>query len=223
MIVVSGAPQSALTRFKKEDGVHLLGLDERSLPNYDLAPIFDSYVPTRLTHEQYPALIPEDASVSTVANRALLVAYNWPENSARYLRLAKFVDTFFDRIYQFHNDSRHPKWKEINVSANVPGWTRFKPAADWLTQHKASLHSREGRSVTELRPAFDQFGANYIESTGKKSFAPRKAKPVHRVHEASGIEGVVAIGTLAQCLQSLRLAPSPANEQTPGVQATTLG
>ena len=32
MIVVSGAPQSALTRFKKEDGVHLLGLDERSLP-----------------------------------------------------------------------------------------------------------------------------------------------------------------------------------------------
>jgi len=172
MIVVSGAPQSALTRFKKEDGVHLLGLDERSLPNHDLAPIFDSYVPTRLTHEQYPALIPEGASTPTVANRALLVVYNWPENSARYLRLAKFVDTFFDRIYQFHNDSRHPKWKEINVSANVPGWTRFKPAADWLTQHKASLHSREGRSVTELRPAFDQFVANYIESTGKKSLSP---------------------------------------------------
>ena len=172
MIVVSGAPQSALTRFKKEDGAHLLGLDDRSLPNHDLAPIFDSYLPTKLTHEQYPTLIAEGASVPTVANRALLVAYNWPESSPRYLRLAKFVDTFFDRIYQFHNESRHPKWKEINVAADVPGWTRFKPAADWLAQNKGALHSREGRSLTDLRPAFDQFVANYTASTGRKALSP---------------------------------------------------
>jgi uncharacterized protein len=172
MIVVSGAPQSALTRFKKEDGVHLLGVDERSVPHRDLAPIFDSYLPAKLTHEHYPALISEGSSIPTVANRALLVAYNWPESSPRYLRLAKFVDTFFDRIYQFHNESRHPKWKEINLAAEVPGWTRFKPAANWLTQHKAALHAREGRSLTELRPAFDQFVANYTASTGKKALSP---------------------------------------------------
>jgi uncharacterized protein len=172
MIVVSGAPQSALTKFKKEDGLHLLGLDERTLPNHALAPIFESYLPTKLTHEQYPALIPEGSSVRTVANRALLVAYNWPESSPRYLRLAKFIDTFFDRIYQFHTESRHPKWKEINLAADVPGWTRFKPAADWLTQHKAALHTREGRSLAELKPAFDQFVANYTASTGKKALSP---------------------------------------------------
>jgi hypothetical protein len=139
-----------------------------------LAPIFDSYVPTRLTHEQYPALIPEGASTPTVANRALLVVYNWPENSARYLRLAKFVDTFFDRIYQFHNDSRHPKWKEINVAAEVPGWTRFKPAADWLARHTVALQPREGRSLADLRPAFDQFVANYTASTGRKALSPQE-------------------------------------------------
>src|SRR5215207_4625758 len=172
MIVVSGAPQSALTRFKKEDGVHFLGLDERSLPNQDLALLFDSYLPTELTHQQYPALIAEGASVPTVANRALLVAYNWPESSPRYLRLAKFVDTFFDRINQFHNESRHPKWKEINVAADVPGWTRFKPAADWLARNKGALHSREGRSLTDMRPAFDQFVANYTASTGRKALSP---------------------------------------------------
>jgi uncharacterized protein len=172
MIVVSGAPQSALTRFKKEDGVHLLGLDERSLPNHDLAPIFDNYLPTKLNHEQYPALISEGSSVPTVANRALLVAYNWPEGSPRYQRLAKFVDTFFGRIYQFHKDSRHPKWKEINVAADVPGWTRFKPAVDWLAQHKGALHSREGQSLTDLRPAFDQFVATYTASTGTKALSP---------------------------------------------------
>src|SRR5215203_437412 len=178
MIVVSGAPQSALLRFKKEDGMHLLGFDERSLPPHqDFAPIFDSYLPATLEHEQYPALIPAGSSVRTVANRALLVAYNWPESSPRYLRLAKFVDTFFDRIYQFHHDSRHPKWKEINVAAEVPGWTRFKPAAHWLAQHKGTLHAREGRSVTDVRPAFDQFLANYTASTGKKALSsPEKQR-----------------------------------------------
>jgi hypothetical protein len=40
MIVVSGAPQSALTRFKKEDGVHFLELDERTLPNHDLGLLY---------------------------------------------------------------------------------------------------------------------------------------------------------------------------------------
>jgi uncharacterized protein len=170
MIVVSGAPQSALARFKKEDGVHFLGVDERTLPNHDLARVFENYLPAQLTHEQYPALIAAGASVPTVANRALLVAYNWPETSPRYARLAKFVETFFDRIYQFHTDARHPKWKEINLSAEVPAWTRFKPATDWLARHRVALGSRDGQSL--LRPAFDQFVANYTASTGRKALSP---------------------------------------------------
>jgi uncharacterized protein len=170
------APQSALTRFKKEDGVHFLGLDQGSVPSHDLAPVFDNYLPAKLTHEQYPALIAEGASIPTVANRALLVAYNWPENSPRYARLAKFVETFFDRIYQFHTDSRHPKWKEINLSAEVPGWTRFKPAADWLARHRVALRSRDGQSLTSLRPAFDQFVANYTASTGRKALSPQETQ-----------------------------------------------
>jgi TRAP-type uncharacterized transport system substrate-binding protein len=176
MIVVSGAPQSALTRFRKEDGVHFLGLDQGSLPNHDLAPVFDSYLPAKLTHEQYPALIAQGESVPTVANRALLVAYNWPENSPRYARLAKFVETFFDRIYQFHTDSRHPKWKEINLSAEVPAWTRFKPAADWLARQRVALRSRDGQSLSGLRPAFDQFVANYTASTGRKALSPQETQ-----------------------------------------------
>ena len=176
MIVVSGAPQSALTRFKKEDGVHFLGLDQQTLPNHDLASVFDNYLSAKLTHEQYPALIAEGASVPTVANRALLVAYNWPETSPRYARLAKFVETFFDRIYQFHTDSRHPKWKEINLSAEVPAWTRFKPAADWLARHRVALRSRDGQSLSGLRPAFDQFVANYTASTGRKALSPQETQ-----------------------------------------------
>lgn len=174
MIVVSGAPQSALTRLKKEDGVHFLPLDERSLPGHDLGPIFDDYLRAKLTHEQYPTLIAQGASVPTVANRALLVAYNWSENSPQYRRLAKFVEVFFDRIYQFHDGTKHPKWKEINLAAEVPGWTRFKPASEWLAKYKSALTSRGGQPLANLKPVFDQFVASDTASTGQKVLSGRE-------------------------------------------------
>src|SRR6202023_1890393 len=83
MIILSGAPQAAVVKVTKADNLHLLALDERSLPNHDLHPMFAKYLPTELAHEEYPALIPEGRTVSTVGNRSLLVTYAWPENSPR--------------------------------------------------------------------------------------------------------------------------------------------
>ena len=137
MIILTGAPQAALAKLKAEDGVHFLALDKDLLPGHDLRPIFDYYMPAELTPQMYPALIPQGTTVPTIANRALLVAYNWPDNSPRYKKLTKFVHELFGKIDQFHDPARHPKWKEVSLSADIPGWTRFKPAADWLTDHKA--------------------------------------------------------------------------------------
>jgi TRAP transporter TAXI family solute receptor len=163
MIILSGAPQAAVLKVKKEDGVHLLSLDERSLPNHDLHPVFAKYLQVELTHEEYPALIPEGTTVSTVGNRSLLVTYAWPENSPRYYRIAKFVQTFFNKIDQFHDGSRHPKWEEISLTAEMPGWTRFKPAADWLAEHQS----------VALKPAFDQFVQNYTTASGQKGISDK--------------------------------------------------
>ena len=131
--------------------------------NRDVRPIFAKYLPSELTHDEYPALIPDGTSVSTIGNRSLLVTYSWPENSVRYNKVAKFVREFFGRIDQFHDGARHPKWEEISLAAEIPGWVRFKPAADWLAEH---------RNVA-LRPAFDQFVQNYAQSTGQKMISDR--------------------------------------------------
>ena len=163
MIILSGAPQAAVVKVGKGDGIHLLSLDERSLPNHDLHPMFAKYLPIDLTHEEYPALIPEGTSVSTVGNRSLLVTYAWPENSARYNKIAKFVREFFGKIDQFHDGSRHPKWEEISLAAEMPGWTRFKPAADWLAEHQS----------VALKPAFDQFVQNYTATSGQKGISDK--------------------------------------------------
>lgn len=162
MIILSGAPQAALAKVKKEDQVHFLALDHESLPNHDLSEVFANYLPAEITHQHYPNLIEEGASVPTVANRALLVAYSWPEDSLRYKKLTKFVQSFFGKIDQFQNGARHPKWKEINLSAEIPGWTRFKPAAEWLAAHRSVSAPLSGDASAQQPPsaaraAFDRF------------------------------------------------------------------
>ncbi len=163
MIIVTGAPQSALVKLKKEDGVHFLPLDEKSVPGFDMGHILSEYLPAQLTSKTYPNLIAEDTVVPTIANRALLVAYSWPENSERYRKVAKFVNEFFNKIDQFHTGSRHPKWNEINLWADIPGWTRFKPAADWLTAHQklARAGTDDGEESADVLQAFDSFLAQY--------------------------------------------------------------
>src|ERR1700743_2858197 len=91
MIILTGAPQAALAKLKKEDGVHFLALDQESLPRHDLNGLFAEYLPAEITHELYPNLVPEGVTVPTFANRALLVAYAWQENSEKSKRGAKFV------------------------------------------------------------------------------------------------------------------------------------
>ena len=153
MIILTGAPQAMLAKVKKEDGVHFLPLDQESLPNHKLGELFAAYLPADLTHEHYPNLIDEGATVPTIANRALLVAYTWPENSPRYKRVAKFIDAFFSKIDQFNNPSRHPKWREVNLSAEMPGCgLSLRPNGSPPTEIKPCPPARTTRS-TKLLPS----------------------------------------------------------------------
>jgi len=101
---------------------------------YD-ARLHDLYLPTTLSSEDYPNLLSPGETIETLATSVLLVSFNWPENTERYNRVARFVDVFFSRIEEFLKPPRHPKWKEASIAAAIPGWQRFKPAEDWLRQH----------------------------------------------------------------------------------------
>jgi len=179
MIILTGAPQVTFSRVKKEDGLHFLPLDQQSLPKHDLHELSANYLPAELTHELYPNLVPEGTTVPTVANRALLVAYTWPENSPRYKRIAKFVDAFFSKINQFDSPSRHPKWREVNLAAEMPGWVRYKAAAEWLAAHRnqavtTSPDKTLDQSSPELKQAFENFMQKYGSSSGQKPLSPQE-------------------------------------------------
>jgi TRAP-type uncharacterized transport system substrate-binding protein len=95
------------------------------------------YLPAALHHEDYPRLIPAGQRVETIAAGTVLIAYNWPEKSARYQLLGNFVESFFSRLSEFQAARRHPRWQEVNIAAVLPDWRRFKPAERWVQTWQA--------------------------------------------------------------------------------------
>src|SRR5579864_9581540 len=128
VIVVGGKPYKSVSNFGNDGRFHLVKVDYEK-------PLQGDYLPATLTSKDYPNLIAEGESVDTIAVPALLAAYNWAPNTDRYRKLTNFVDAFFTKFPQFQNPPFHPKWKEVSLSAPLPGWTRLPAAQQWLDQH----------------------------------------------------------------------------------------
>jgi uncharacterized protein len=103
----------------------------------------DDYYPAALTHADYPGLIAEGASVDTVAVCTVLVSFNWPSDSVRYQKIAKFVDAFFGKFDQFQAPPRQPKWREVNFAATLEGWHRSPLAQAWIDRAKTGSQTAE--------------------------------------------------------------------------------
>ena len=149
----AGAPHSAFTSFKAEDELHFLPVDGETLGENDFLRLLDVYSPALLRNDHFPALISADKPVPTIAGAMLLIVYNWPADTERYQRVATFVNEFFSNIEKFKGPGRHQKWQEINLAAEVPGWTRFRPAKEWLDRYRAT----EKTASAEARANFDEF------------------------------------------------------------------
>ena len=147
VVHVTGKPTDLFTKFKPEPGFHFL-------PVPLTKNLLDYYVPTKLTSTDYPNLIPAGESVETIGVPQVLAVYNWPPETDRYRRVARFVEYFFNRFDQFQKPPFHPKWKEINLASSLPGWTRFQAAEELLAA------SRQPGSDSVTKQQFDEWVKN---------------------------------------------------------------
>jgi TRAP transporter TAXI family solute receptor len=140
-VYVAGKPANAFAAVKPEDGLHLVPIA------YE-APL-QAYLPSRFEAGEYPGLVP-GAPVETIAVGAVMAVFNWQPSTWRHGKVERFVQSFFARFDELLAPPRHPKWREVNLAAELPGWTRFPAAAAWL---KANVDGEE--AATE--DAFDRF------------------------------------------------------------------
>jgi TRAP-type uncharacterized transport system substrate-binding protein len=120
VVFVSSKPLDPFVRRKWPEGFKFLPVPlTEKLEEY--------YLPAQLDATDYPGLIPEGQSVQTVSVPALLAVFAWPQRSDRYRRLERFIDRLFERLPTLQKEAGyHPKWRELNLAAQVPGWTRFR-------------------------------------------------------------------------------------------------
>ena len=128
MVYVAGKPATIFNAIQASDPVHFLDIP--------LTPeILETYLPSRLTQEDYPQIVPAGSSVRTLAVGAVMAVYNWPPGHPRRTKVTRFINAFFDNFAEFQKPPRHPKWHEVSLSATVPGWTRYDPAEEWLRRN----------------------------------------------------------------------------------------
>ena len=131
IIHVGGAPIPLFADVPADSGLHFLPV----ALNPALA---QTYLPDKFTHDSYPALVPAGAPVPTIAVGDVLAVFAWPPHTERAINVSRFVTDFFNRFDEFQKPPRHPKWREVNLTAEVPGWTRLREAQDWLDKQNSA-------------------------------------------------------------------------------------
>ncbi len=180
VIHVGGAPIPLFANVPGDLGLHFLPVDLNQT-------LEQTYLPDRFTHDIYPALVPADAPIATLAVGDVMAVFAWQPHTERYNKVARFVDAFFSKFDQFQVPPRHPKWREVNLAAQVPGWTRFAPAQDWLAQHTAAgtaSAATQARFNTFLAQTNPTVSANLTDAAKQALFqqflAWDKAQPAGR-------------------------------------------
>jgi TRAP transporter TAXI family solute receptor len=130
-IVNNGAkPLDLLTKFNNDAGFKFLPIPIDRFDEY--------YIPATLTAQDYPGYIKPGEKVETLGVQTVLAVYNWPRESDRYRRVQRFIERYFDMFDKFHAPPYHPKWKSVNLAANVPGWIRYVVAEEKLKSISAA-------------------------------------------------------------------------------------
>ena len=159
MAVVVGKPAALFEAVRPKDGLHFL-----SVP---LKPgIAASYIPARIANEDYPDLVPAGSAVDTVSVGTVLIVAGLAPDSERYRNVANFVEAFFTQFPKLLEAPHHPKWREVNLAAELPNWRRFPPADAWI---KRNGTAPVAYSEDQLRDIFVKFLDERSKASGSQT------------------------------------------------------
>jgi TRAP-type uncharacterized transport system substrate-binding protein len=136
------------------------------------------YAPAQLEHADYPSLIPQGQRVETISVPSVLAVYDWPRDTDRYKRLVRLVDYLFDRFGKLQTEpGYHPRWKDVNLAGQVPGWRRFQPLQERLDKmtsaaarniDPALAREQAARAAPNDKAAQERLFKQFLEWSGRQ-------------------------------------------------------
>jgi TRAP transporter TAXI family solute receptor len=151
LVRVIGKPIDFFAKIPANSGLHFVPIPfSKTFADY--------YTLGELTSKEYPSLVAEGQPADTIAVPAVLAVFNWPKGSDRYRRVERFTEALFTKWDKFREPPRHPKWRDVNLAATVPGWTRWSVADEMLRR----LRSKD---VADPQVASTEFSA-FLKNKG---------------------------------------------------------
>jgi TRAP-type uncharacterized transport system substrate-binding protein len=163
LVRVVGKPVDFFTRIPPTSGLHLVPIPFTQT-------FADYYTVGEFETKDYPSLVAEGQKIDTIAVPAVLSVFNWPRGSDRYRRIERFTERLFAKWDQFLVAPRHPKWRDVNLGATVPGWTRHIIAQQMLER----FYGPSATGQEDISRDFQAF-LNRIGSAAPQSQADREA------------------------------------------------
>lgn len=137
VVIVGGAPALLVAAIPINAGLQLLPISFG-------APLDAAYLPARLGAADYPNLIRAGSEVPAIATGIVLLAAGAQTDPGRRQRIDRFLAALFPRFAELQVPERHPKWREVNLAANLPGFKRAAAAEAWL----AAASRENARPIT---------------------------------------------------------------------------
>ena len=151
LVRVIGKPIDFFAKIPANSGLHFVPIPfSKTFADY--------YALGELTSKEYPTLVPEGQPVDTIAVPTVLAVFNWQKGSDRHRRVQRFVESMFTKWDKFLSPPRHPKWRDVNLAATVPGWTRWSVADEMLKKIRP-------QDAADPQVAGSEFSA-FLKNTG---------------------------------------------------------
>jgi uncharacterized protein len=145
---VAAKPAPLFETLRGGEGLHLIAIPYKPA-------LGALYLPARLTADDYPRLVPADQPIDTIAVSTVLVAVNLQPDTERYRNMVNFVDAFFTQFPRLQEAQFHPKWRDVNLTAELPGWKRFAAADSWLKRNVVA--AAPALNDSEMHQIFSKF------------------------------------------------------------------
>ena len=146
LVRVVGKPVDFFTRIPPNSGLHLVPVPFTNT-------FADYYTLGELDAKDYPTLIADGQKVDTIGVPAVLAVINWKKGSDGYRRVERFIEQLFAKWDKFQTPPRHPKWRDVNLAATVPGWTATPSRSRCSNGSVALRRPRRKELVPTFRPS----------------------------------------------------------------------
>jgi TRAP-type uncharacterized transport system substrate-binding protein len=155
IVSTGGKPNDLFVKLKPEPGFYFLSIEYSQK-------FADYYVPCPLSHDDYPQLIAVGQTIENLCMSAVLAVYNFPKGTDRARRVARFIQYYFERFDNLKQPSFHPKWKDVNLAAKVPGWNRYWLAADALASMQNAAIAPTSAAANRNPPDQDRIYQEFL-------------------------------------------------------------